>query len=401
MTPNEPTVTILILNWDGIEILPRCLGALQSLSYPHLRIIVADNNSQDGSVTYMRNNYPDVDVIELGDNLGFARGNNAAFTQIKEKSEILVLLNNDVYVRPGWLKQLVSPFSDPEVGVTGSKLLFLDEVHIQHAGGELEYPLAIGQHYAYNEIDRGQADEQREVPYVTGASMAIRWSLAEELGLFDERFWPYYFEEVDLCYRVRAAGYKIVYAPASVAIHHETYSTQKNISQTAYAFHRNRLRLVLKHFTEDQLANDFIPAELARLQTRPISAEELEATRRVYVETMLDLLAADQLSERDRLILPALGLWWEASLRVDPEHVPGLIFEKPLLDPLFRKLQIGWHEFSTKVLFWPIVKRQRATNALLWRFIFELVRSAPEHADADHIPKVIAELREELRRIGQ
>ncbi len=401
MTAYSPSVTVLILNWNGREVLPQCLDALLTLDYQAFRVIVADNGSNDGSLALVREKYPAVQSIDLGQNMGFSRGNNVAFSRIEDKSELLVLLNNDVYVRPDWLEQLVSPFSAPEVGISGAKLLFPDEIHIQHAGGELEYPSAMAHHIAYKEIDRGQVDDRREVPYVTGASLAIKWSLAEELGLFDEHFSPYYFEEADLCYRTRAAGYKIIYVPEAVAIHHEAFSAVKFDAQTAYAFHCNRLRMVLKHYTDDQLLNDFIPAELIRLQTMPMSADGLESIRRAYLETMLALSSKDALSDSDRTILGALSQWWEASLRVDPEHVPGLILGKPFIDPLFRKVLAVWQLFASKVLFWPIVKRQRATNALLWRAAQELAMRSSDVQDEELVAKELMSLRKELRRIGQ
>lgn len=401
MTTYSPSVTILILNWNGREVLPRCLDALLALDYQSFCVVVADNGSSDGSLSLVRENYPAVQTIELGQNLGFSKGNNAAFSRIEDDSDILVLLNNDVFVRPDWLTQLVTPFADPKVGITGAKLLFPDEIHIQHAGGELEYPSAMAHHIAYKEIDRGQANERREVPFVTGASLAIRWSLAEELELFDERFSPYYFEEADLCYRARAAGYKIVYVPEAVAIHHEAYSAKRHDAQTAYAFHRNRLRMVLKHYTDEELLNDFVPAELMRLQTMPMSAGGLESIRRAYLETTLELMSGDDLSGRDRAIISALGQWWEASLRVDPEHVPGLILGKPLVDPMFRKAQAAWHAFAAKVLFWPVVKRQRAANALLWRTAQALATRSSATEDNEVVVEQFMVLRKELRRIGQ
>ena len=222
----SPSVTILILNWNSRQLLSRCLAALQASTYPDFHIVVADNGSSDDSVTYLGENYPELTVIDLGQNLGFARGNNAAFTRLEHKSEILVLLNNDVFVRPSWLEALVSPFADVAVGITGAKLLFPDETHIQHAGAELEYPLALSHHYFYRQEDHGQADQRQVVPYVTGASLAIRWSLAEQLGLFDERFSPYYYEESDLCARAAAAGFEVLYVPEAVAIHAESYSSE-------------------------------------------------------------------------------------------------------------------------------------------------------------------------------
>jgi GT2 family glycosyltransferase len=381
--------------------LARCLAALQGTDYPDLRIVVADNGSSDDSIDYLHRNHPEVSVIELGQNLGFARGNNAAFARLEHTSDILILLNNDVFVRPGWLEALVAPFADPAVGISGAKLLFPDEIHIQHAGAELEYPLALSSHYAYRQVDQGQADERRSVPYVTGASMALRWTVAEQLGLFDERFSPYYYEEADLCQRAAAAGYEVLYVPEAVALHHESFSSVQESPQTAYAFHLNRLRYVLKHYTDQQLANDFVPAELTRLQTTPHSAAVLEATRRAYLEIMLELVADPGDSERKRVFLAALGQWWETSLRIDPEHVPGLIHGKPGIDPLFRKLLAGWRAFSSKVLFWPIVKRQRATNALLWRLAMQFGQGVPSGQGEQEIGQQITELRKEIRRTGQ
>lgn len=402
MTSYTPTVTILILNWNGRRLLPGCLAALEALDYPDYQVVVADNGSADESLAYVRENHPQVQCIDLGQNLGFGRGNNAALARLSDRREILVLLNNDVVVRPNWLKELVRPLARPEVGVTGAKLLFPDERHVQHAGAELAYPLALSQHFRYKALDQGSPDEEREVDYVTGASMAIRWSLVDQLGLFDPRFAPYYYEEADFCARVRSAGYKVIYAPRAVAIHHESFSAVKGSPQTDYAFHLNRLRYVLKHYTDEQLANDFIPAELKRLQTTPHSAAGLESIRRVYLQTMLEISAEEGDSERKPIILAALGQWWEMSLRIDPEQVPGIINGKPVLDPVFRKLQAGWRAFSTKVLFWPMVKRQRAGNALLWRLALELGQHRTDDpVDEKEIAQQIAALRQEMRRIGQ
>lgn len=400
MTANSPTVTILILNWNGRQVLPRCLAALETLDYSDYQVVVADNGSADDSLVYVRENHPQVQVIEIGRNLGFARGNNAAFRRLEEKRDVLVLLNSDVYVRPDWLRALVDPFSDPATGISGAKLLFPDELHIQHAGAEVEYPLAISHHYAYQEVDGDGPEDSRPVPYVTGASLAIRWALAEDLGLFDERFAPYYYEEADLCAQVRAAGYQVIYAPRAVAIHDESFSAVKASPQSDYAYHLNRLRYVLKHYSDEQLTNDFIPAEMTRLQTTPHSAANLESIRRVYLEAMLEVSAADTGTERTRIVLAALGQWWEASLRVDPEHVPGFILGKPVVDPLFRMVQAGWRAFATKVLFWPVVKRQRATNALLWRVALELARLDTTVGGDETTARQIAAIRQELDRIG-
>jgi GT2 family glycosyltransferase len=399
MTTYTPSVTILILNWNGRQLLPGCLAALAGLDYPDFQVVVADNGSTDESLAYVRREYPQVHCLDLGENLGYGRGNNAALARLDQKSEVLVLLNNDVTVRPDWLRELVGPLARPEIGVAGAKLLFPDERHIQHAGAELDYPLVLGQHLDYKAPDRGQLDEERAVDYVTGASMAIRWSVIDQLGLFDPRFAPYYYEEADFCTRVRAAGYQVIYAPRAVAIHHESFSAVKGSPQTDYAFHLNRLRYVLKHYSDAQLANDFIPAESRRLQSTPHSAAGLESIRRVYLQMMLEVSAGEARSQRDQILLAALGQWWETSLRIDPEHVPGIIHGKPLLDPLFRTIQAGWRAFSTKVLFWPIIRRQRASNALLWRLVLEMSRRSPQPLGDKEFVDQITSIRNRLSRI--
>ncbi len=398
MSANSPSVTVLILNWNGRQLLSRSLAALLDLDYPAYRVVVADNGSTDDSTAYVRDAFPAVSVIELGQNLGFARGNNAALALLEQNSDILVLLNNDVYVRRDWLAELVTPFADPSVGISGGKLLYPDGERIQHAGGELDYPLAYSRHYAYREVDRGQVDKRREVPYVTAAAMAIRWPVAEELGLFDQDFSPYYFEEVDLCYRAAAAGFQVVYVPEAVAIHHESFSTKKRERELGYAFHRNRLRLVFKHYSAEQILNDFIPAELDRLSSTPASSEDLEIIRRVYLETMLDLSGREGRRQGLPALKAGLGQLWEASFRVDPVHVPGPIYGKPLLDPLFRALLKVWHTLAAKVLFWPVIRRQRETNALLWRIVAEWSVESTRPVDEAALSRRIDELFQELNQ---
>ena len=100
-------------------------------------------------------------------------------------------------------------------------------------------------------------------------------------------------------------------------------------------------------------------------------------------------------------MLAALGQWWEASLRIDPERVPRWIYGNSILDPLFRKMLAGWLAFATKVLFWPIVKRQRTTNALLWRIASELSELPSGTEDSHYISQQLDSLGEELRRIGK
>ena len=390
-----PFVTLLVLNWNGRSLLPLCLPPLIALDYPRYEIVLADNGSTDDSLAYVREHFPQVQVMAHGENLGFSRGMNAAMRQIG--SEIIVLLNNDVAVRPDWLTELVRPFSDPTVGITGSKLLYPDGQTIQHAGAELSYPLAHSHHFHFQEVDTGQADSLREVPYVTGAALAVHRRVLDEIGLFDEQFSPFYYEEVDWCYRVRAAGYRVLLVGTAVAIHHESASLKRVSGLHGYTANRNRLRFVLKHYTTGQFLEDFVPAEVADVQSKPASANDLVRLRRAYLETLLAL--PETLQQRGELTqmaafqavlnqLLAVSLMCEVVQRPSPSGgypqkqlneqrtitEPTFQSDAPLVGPLIAAFRQQWNDVSTKWYVRLIMEQQQAFNALVARLLAEQAR---------------------------
>jgi len=390
-----PFVTLLVLNWNGRSLLPLCLPPLIALDYPRYEIVLADNGSTDDSLAYVREHFPQVQVMAHGENLGFSRGMNAAMRQIG--SEIIVLLNNDVAVRPDWLTELVRPFSDPTVGITGSKLLYPDGQTIQHAGAELSYPLAHSHHFHFQEVDTGQADSLREVPYVTGAALAVHRRVLDEIGLFDEQFSPFYYEEVDWCYRVREAGYRVLLVGTAVAIHHESASLKRVSGLHGYTANRNRLRFVLKHYTTGQFLEDFVPAEVADVQSKPASANDLVRLRRAYLETLLAL--PETLQQRGELTqmaafqavlnqLLAVSLMCEVVQRPSPSGgypqkqlneqrtitEPTFQSDAPLVGPLIAAFRQQWNDVSTKWYVRLIMEQQQAFNALVARLLAEQAR---------------------------
>jgi len=276
------SVSVIIPAWNGCRYLPTCLDALLAQSYPDLEIIVVDNASVDGSADLVVNRYPQVRVVRNRENAGFAGGCNAGMQVAL--AQILVFLNQDTSVRPGWLEALVEAVLPPQVGVVGCKILYPDGKTIQHAGGWVEWPLGLAHHYGHGEQDVGQWDESRHVAYVTGAAMAIRREVAERLGGLDQGFWPGYYEDVDLCFAATEAGYDIIYAPEALLVHSETTSVSdwRAISR---ASQRSRLRFVLKHLAPDRFLAEFVPAEHAYQQA---TAEELDrgSLSSAYVEAM-------------------------------------------------------------------------------------------------------------------
>ncbi len=290
-----PSVTIYILNWNGRSLLESCLPPLTNLNYPTYNITLIDNNSDDDSVAYTKHTFPQIIILQNEANIGFSKGMNVGLRQ--HKTEIAVLLNNDVEVRPDWLTELVRPMlDDPTVGITGSKLYYGDGRTLQHAGVMIEYPLAFGRHRFYQQEDGGQADTLCEVDYVTGASMAISNTVLHKIGIFDEDFSPFYYEESDFCLRAHAAGFKIIYAPQSVALHHESMTFKQYSRPLFHNMNRNRLLFLLKHLPADDFLEEFPVAETTFLKSSALP-EQVQTMHHIYLEMLLKL--EEHLTKRD------------------------------------------------------------------------------------------------------
>jgi len=254
-------VSVIIPVWNGREYLPGCLDALLAQEYPDFEVIAVDNASVDGSAELIAEQYPQVRLIRNIQNLGFAGGCNAGLKVAQ--GDVLVLLNQDTVVLPGWLLALVEALQKPEVGIVGCKILYPDGKTIQHAGGWIEWPLGLAHHYGQGELDQGQWDQHREVEYVTGAAMAFRRDVLQSIGLMDEEFWPGYFEDTDFCFRAREAGYEVWYIYEAIVLHNEGISVRDPVEHSLYN-ERGRLRFLLKHMQPSRFLEECIPAEKAR-----------------------------------------------------------------------------------------------------------------------------------------
>jgi len=256
-------VSVVVVSWNGAEYLKGCLDALLDQDYADLEVIVVDNASSDGSDSLVEEHYPDVRLIRNERNLGFATGNNVGLRVTR--GELVVLLNQDTVVQPNWLETLVGAFDDDAVGVAGCKIIHPDDRTIEHAGGYFTWPLGLAFHHGDGEEDQGQYDELREVEYVTAAAMAIRRSVLQRVGLLDEGFYPGYFEDLDFCRRARETGFRIVYVPRAVVIHHRSSSFSQTVQGKPYAVFRGRFRFILKHYDPAEITDQFVPFQLSRL----------------------------------------------------------------------------------------------------------------------------------------
>lgn len=253
----HPKVSVIIVSWNARPLLERCLPSVVATEYPNLEIVLADNGSTDDSVAWVQANFPAVRVIAMGENLGFCGGNNRAIEQTD--SPFVVLLNNDVEVEPDWLEPLIRRAdTDPTIAAIQPKLLqFDDHERFEYAGAagghidRLGYPFARGRVFFEVEEDAGQYDDAVDVFWATGAALMLRREALDEVGLLDEAF-EFHMEEIDLCWRLRSAGYRVMVEPASRAYHIGGGSLpQESPRKTAYNF-RNSLLMLYKNLPASQ-----------------------------------------------------------------------------------------------------------------------------------------------------
>lgn len=277
--------SVIVLSWNGMEYLADCLDAVLAQESPGFEVIVVDNGSSDGSADFVEEHYPQVQLIRNERNLGFAAGNNVGLRAAT--GDVLVLLNQDTMVQPGWLGAVVDTLDDPEVGIAGCKALYPDGT-IQHAGGFVYGDRAETEHTGRFEPDDGRFDTLRDVDFVTGAGLGISQAALSRIGLLDEGFRPAYYEDVDWCYTAREAGFRVVYQPRAQLVHFESPTAQHESHRHKYALHRGRVRFVLKHWLARRLQEEFMPAEQEWVSDLGRTVEMM-SVRRAYLVAMLDV----------------------------------------------------------------------------------------------------------------
>ncbi|MFZ1769793.1 MAG: glycosyltransferase family 2 protein [Caldilinea sp.] len=257
--------TVIVPVWNGRRYLESCFTALlaqRTWAGEAPELIAVDNASTDGGADFIAARFPTVRLLRNRTNQGFAGGCNRGLEAAN--GELLILLNQDTQVQPGWLNALHAAAADPTAGAIGCKILYPDARTIQHAGATLEWPLGLAHHIGAGELDQGQWDALREAEFVTGAALAIRKEVLAQVGPFDEGFWPGYFEDADLCLRIRQAGWRILYAPQAVLLHQESTSV-RDAARRAYYYQCGRLRLLLKHLEPERWLEEFIAVEQENL----------------------------------------------------------------------------------------------------------------------------------------
>ncbi len=229
---DQPLVYIIIVNWNGKAVTLECLGSLRKLAYPNFRIVLVDNASTDGSVAAVRQSFPDVEVLEMSENLRFAGGNNEGMRHALDQGAAMVLLlNNDTIVAEDFLTRLVSRIcTEPSAGMVAPKIFYYtDPDRIWFAGGEISMWTGTMQHTGIRHTDDARFNTVQEIDYATGCCILTTREVISRVGMLDESFFIY-GEDADWSMRVRRAGYKIYYEPAAHVWHKVSVSSGGHLS---------------------------------------------------------------------------------------------------------------------------------------------------------------------------
>ncbi len=260
----NPKVSIIIVNWNGLEDTIECLESLKRITYPNYEVIMVDNASANNEAQILQEKFGDyLYLIQNDKNYGFAEGNNIAIRYVQDISapDYVLLLNNDTVVHPHFLDELVSVAeSDSSIGIAGPKSYFYSAPDIiQFTTAKLDLWRGLATHVGVREIDSGQYNYIQDTDYCWGSCFLIRKAVIYSIGMFDISYFAYW-EETDYCMRAKKAGFRIVYCPQAKIWHKGwTRIWDKNfevskLTTAIYYKERNRFIFMGKHAGKAQIA---------------------------------------------------------------------------------------------------------------------------------------------------
>lgn len=233
--------SVIVVNKDGRDDLQVCLTSLQRQTVDEYEIILVDNDSSDGSVRFVKEQFPDVNIIENDTNRWYAGGNNDGVDAAS--GEYIAVLNPDVEVEESWLSELLLPLENGEAEFTTSKIVFYDDRDILNASGNVAHYTGIG--YCRGKGRHvSEYDCEESVSAISGCAFAVHQETLADIGQLDEKF-EFYYEDLDLSWRAHITGKKILYVPDSVVYHKYSESMPP---WRFYNMERNRHTILLKHF---------------------------------------------------------------------------------------------------------------------------------------------------------
>jgi len=237
-----PFVSIILLGYNSEKDIKECIDSLKKQTYNNFEIIFVDNNSNDDSVKFIKQNYPNVKLILNKKNYGFSKGNNIGIKN--SKGDYIVILNTDTILDKLWLKNLVKAAKETDYDILQSKILFFDNKRINTIGNLIHY---LGYSFCggYGKVDYEINSNVKEITSASGCCMLIKIPIFDRVGFLDEKMFMYY-EDTDFSWRARLMGSKIGLVPNSIVYHKYKFSKNKN---KFYFLERNRLISILKNYS--------------------------------------------------------------------------------------------------------------------------------------------------------
>ncbi len=248
----QPSVAVVILNWNGKALLERFLPSVIASEYPNLQLIVGDNASTDGSVDYIKSNFPTVNILENDKNYGYAGGYNHILSRVK--ADYLILLNSDVEVPKNWIQPVIDQMeSDEKIAAAQPKIKWqVQKDQFEYAGaagGFMDlhaFPFCRGRIFDNVEADNGQYDTDIDIFWASGAAFFIKSKAWVAVGGLDEDLFAH-MEEIDLCWRLKNLGYRIVFCTKSEVYHLGGGTLNANNPYKTYLNFRNNLIIMQKN----------------------------------------------------------------------------------------------------------------------------------------------------------
>jgi hypothetical protein len=291
-----PKVVVIVLNWNGLQDTLECLASLREVRYDDFEVLVVDNGSEDGSEEVLRERLPDLPLLQTGANLGFAGGNNAGIRWALERgADYVLLLNNDTVVDADFLAPLVAEAERaPEVGIVGAAIAYQEQPSRLWAYGGGRFDIATGwvrhlQSPAASEDLRTRGCREF---YVTGCTMLLKRSVLEAVGLLDETYF-HFCEDVDLCLRAKAAGYRVSVAGDSRLRHKVSATTRVSSPLFLYYNLRSRLTLVRRFGPEGAPSRRAVAVLWLRLWRPAVSSGMAWSGWRALRRAWRDFLAGE------------------------------------------------------------------------------------------------------------
>lgn len=248
-----PLVSVIIVNWNGGEVLRQCLKSLSKIDYPKWELVMVDNGSVDGSVEQIKKlkiknkNYNlKLKIFKNKTNLGFAVANNQGYK--KSKGKYILLLNNDTKVTADFLSKLVGRMEkDNSIGVIQPKIFLMDNPGYLDNAGSFLTTIGFLEHWGFARRDGREFTKEKEIFSAKGACMLIRRDVIEKVGLFDEDFFSY-FEESDFCWRVWLLGKRVIFYPEAEIYHKLGFTIRRlNVTSLNYHYYKNRISSLVKN----------------------------------------------------------------------------------------------------------------------------------------------------------